>query len=60
MFNNDIEKIEKADNLPLWREKINNVFSMLKNILPTPPKYKNVVLTSTNGNISLNELPEKK
>jgi hypothetical protein len=58
MFNNNIEKIEKADNLPKWREKINNAFSMFKNIFPNPPKDKNVVLTSNNGDISWSELPK--
>lgn len=57
---NNIDKIEKTDDLSKWRVKINNVFSMIKNIFPSAPKNKKTMLVSDGENISWMDIPENK
>ncbi len=59
MFDNNIEKIEKTDELSKWRVKINNVFSILKSFLPEAPKNKKSMLVTDGENIEWTDVPEK-
>lgn len=58
MANQEIEKIEKTDDLSKWRTKINKVFSMIKNSIPSAPKNRKSFLVSDGENISWQEFPK--
>lgn len=59
-MDSQIIKIEKTDDLSKWREKINLVFSKIKDALPLPPKDKKSILVANGEEIVWEDMPKEK